>query len=65
MAKLFEVKNLMNGFFDGEFYDLEFTNGWIKRIPASEHEGAKTDEYYWDNQINIDRAIESGEIELN
>lgn len=67
MERLFKAENLMNGYYDEGtgVYDLEFTNGWIKHIPASEHPEAATDEDYWEDQLHIDWAIDEGEWEVN
>lgn len=65
MKKLFKVGELNNGYFNYDEYELEFENGWIRNIPASSHPEAATDEYYWDNQDNIDKAIEEGHWEFN
>ena len=65
MSKLFKLEDLLNSYYDNGIYDLEFTNGWIKRIPASEHPEAATDEDYWDDQEHIDEALEESEFEVN
>ncbi|MCW6681625.1 hypothetical protein NHG29_01930 [Aerococcaceae bacterium NML160702] len=65
MENKFTVANLLNGFYDidNNTHNLHFIDGWINNIPASEHPEAETDEFYWDNQENIDKALEQGEVE--
>ncbi len=62
---LFKAEDLLNSYYDNGFYELEFTNGWIRKIPEAEHEGAKEYEHYWDNQLNISWATGEGEWEVN
>ena len=63
--KLFKSEDLLNSYYDNGFYELEFTNGWIRKISAEDHKEAESDEYYWDSQKNIDEALEESEFEVN
>ena len=65
MSKLFKLEDLLNSYYDNGIYDLEFTNGWIRKISAEQHKEAATDEDYWDSQEHIDEALEESEYEVN
>ena len=63
--ELFKSEDLLNSFYDNGLYELEFTNGWIRKISAEKHKEAEFDEDYWDIQKNIDEALEESEFEVN
>ena len=66
MVKL-NIDNLNATYFDGDnnIYELEFIiNNTIVtvQVNADDFEEASVNEWYWDNEDNVNRAVEMGEV---
>lgn len=62
--ELLKVENLMNTYYDADMdeYTLEFQKdgkNYLVRVDAREHEAAKDDEYYFDNEEIIAGIVEN------
>ena len=56
------IKDLINAEFDGRSYYLEFADGDTVKVDERYCEGADKDEYYFDDEENLKKALENGEM---
>lgn len=72
IKELLKVENLMNTYYDADMdeYTLEFQKdgkSYLIKVDAEEHEAAKDDEYYFDNEnviADILKNIREEDIEI-
>lgn len=72
IKELLKVENLMNTYYDADMdeYTLEFQKdgkSYLIKVDAEEHEAAKDDEYYFDNEnviADILKDIREEDIEI-